>query len=143
MARTKAGLGSGARLADYLSASLMARVVPAPIVHEVRDAHGRNSRRIRAFPVVAGARQGRAGYPQARCVVLAECATHAILGANLGEYRSGEWELCQPLLSRLEPGMLCLADRGFNGFSSIGSRPAPAAPSCCGAARPRATCRAR
>lgn len=222
MARTKAGLGSGARLADYLSASLMARVVPPQVVHEVLDAHGRNSRRIRAFPAVAGVyyvmalslypeaayeavfsavsqglawdagapqpcgvskvaisllrsrigaqpladlvrrccvpladaqlhpgafyrglrlvgidgstfeladepdieqvfgrpggRQGRAGYPQARCVVLAECATHAVLGANLGEYGSGEWQLCKPLLASLKPGMLCLADRGFNGF---------------------------
>jgi len=222
MARTKAGLSSGARLADYLSASLMARVVPPQIVHQVLDAHGCNSRRIRAFPAVAGVyyvmalslypeaayeavfsavsqglawdagapqpagvskvaisllrtrigakplaeivqrccvpladarvhpeafyrglrvvgidgssfeladepdieqafgrpggRQGRAGYPQARCVVLAECATHAVLGAHLGAYRSGEWELCAPLLAKLEPGMLCLADRGFNGF---------------------------
>lgn len=222
MARTKAGLGPGARLADYLSASLMARVVPPQAVHEVLDAHGRNSRRIRAFPAVAGVyyvmavslypeasyeavfsavaqglaweagapqpagvskvaisllrsrigaqpladlvqrccvplaeeathpsafyrglrlvafdgssfeladdpqieeafgrpggRQGPAGYPQARCIVLAECATHAILGANLGPYGSGEWALCQPLLATLEPGMLCLADRGFNGF---------------------------
>jgi len=48
--------------------------------------------------------------------VLAECATHAILGANLGPYRCGEWELCVPLLASLKPGMLCLADRGFNGF---------------------------
>jgi hypothetical protein len=63
-----------------------------------------------------GCRQGKSGYPQARCVLLAECVTHAILGANLGPYHSGEWELCQPLLSRLAPGMLCLADRGFNGF---------------------------
>jgi Transposase DDE domain/Insertion element 4 transposase N-terminal len=63
-----------------------------------------------------GCRQGVSGYPQARCAVLAECLTHAILGANLGPYRSGEWELCQPLLSRLAPDMLCLADRGFNGF---------------------------
>ena len=222
MARTKALLGAGARLADYMSASLMARVVPPQIVHEVLDAHGRNSRRIRAFPAVAGVyyvmalslypeaayeavfsavsqglawdagapqpagvskvaisllrsrigaqpladlvqrccvpladvnihpeafyrglrlvgidgscfeladepdieqafgrpggRQGPAGYPQARCVVLAECATHAILGASLGEYRSGEWELCSALLASLKPGMLCLADRGFNGF---------------------------
>jgi hypothetical protein len=59
---------------------------------------------------------GHAGYPQARCAVLVECATHAILGANLGPYRSGEWELCIDLLERLEPGMLCMADRGFNGF---------------------------
>jgi len=222
MARTKAGLGPGARLADYLGASLMARVVPPHVVHEVLDAHGRNSRRIRAFPAVAGVyyvmalslypeasyeavfsavaqglawqagapqpagvskvaisllrsrigaqpladlvqrccvpladeathpsafyrglrlvafdgstfeladdpqieeafgrpggRQGPAGYPQARCVLLAECATHAILGANLGEYGSGEWALCQPLLAKLRPGMLCMADRGFNGF---------------------------
>lgn len=222
MARSKAGLGSGARLADFLSASLMARVVAPQVVHAVLDAHGCNSRRIRAFPAVAGVyyvmalslypeasyeavfsavsqglaweagaprpagvskvaisllrarigseplaelvtrccvplaeaavhpagfynglrlvafdgstfeladdpgiddefgrpggRQGRAGYPQARCVLLAECATHAILGANLGPYGSAEWALCQPLLARLGPGMLCLADRGFNGF---------------------------
>ena len=63
-----------------------------------------------------GARPGPAGYPQARCVVLAECATHAILAANLGPYRSAEWALCGPLLEALGPGMLCLADRGFNGF---------------------------
>jgi Transposase DDE domain len=59
---------------------------------------------------------GHAGYPQARCVVLVECATHAILGASIGPYRSGEWELCEELLPRLEAGMLCLADRGFNGY---------------------------
>lgn len=50
MARTKAGLGVGARLADFLNACLMARVVPSEVVHEVLDAHGRNSQRIRAFP---------------------------------------------------------------------------------------------
>jgi len=222
MARTKAVLGDGARLTDFLGASLMARVVPPEVIHEVLDAHGRNSRRIRAFPAVAGVyyimalslypeaayeavfaavsqglawdagadkppavgrasisalrlrigaqplsdlvrrrclplahatvhpsafyrglrlvaldgstfevpdevdndnafgrpggRQGRAGYPQARCAILAECATHAILAANLGPYRSGEWELCAPMLSSLQADMLCLADRGFNGF---------------------------
>jgi len=222
MARTKAVLGDGARLTDFLGASLMARVVPPEIVNEALDAHGCNSRRIRAFPAVAGVyyvmalslypeaayeavfssvsqglawdagapqpaavgkasisalririgaqplaelvqrccaplaeaavhpaafyrglrlvgidgstfeladessndeafgrpggRQGAAGYPQARCAIVAECGTHAILGANLGRYRCGEWELCAPLLSCLKPGMLCLADRGFNGF---------------------------
>ena len=225
MARTKAVLGSGARLADYLSASLFARVVPAEVVHQVLDAHGCNSQRLRSFPAVAGVYYcmalslypeaayeevfsvvaqglawaagaaeparvakssisglrskigatplaelvrrccvpmadaqahphafyaglrlvaidgscfelpdeadnaqsfgypgsrtsvaGHAGYPQARCAVLIECATHAILGATLGPYRSGEWELTTPLLPRLGPGMLCMADRGFNGF---------------------------
>ena len=222
MARTKAVLGNGARLTDFLSASLLARVVPPEIIHAVLDEHGRNSQRVRAFPAVAGVyyvmalslypeaayeavfsavsqglawaagaaqpaavkraaisslririgaqplaelvrrccspladeaihpsafyrglrlvgidgstfeladetdndeafgrpggRQGPAGYPQARCALLAECATHAILAANLGPYRSGEWSLCVPLLDSLKPGMLCLADRGFNGF---------------------------
>ena len=222
MARTKAVLGTGARLADYLSASLLARVVPADVVHSVLDAHGCNSQRVRSFPAVAGvyycmslslypeaayeevfaavahglawasgaaeparvakssisglrskfgaaplrdlvqrcclplaearaqpeafygalrlvaidgsnfelpdeadnvdffgrpgSRTGVAGYPQAQCAVLVECATHAILGANIGRYRASEWEICEPLLSRLAPGMLCLADRGFNGY---------------------------
>jgi hypothetical protein len=225
MARTKAELGSGARLSDYLCASLLARAVPPQAVHAVLEAQGRNSRRVRRFPAIAGVYycmalsvypeaayedvfavvsqglawasgaaepapvgkasisrlrsrigaaplaelvrrccvpladerlhpqafyagkrlvaidgsclelpdeadnaatfgypgsrtsvSGHAGYPQARCVVLVECATHAILGANIGPYRSGEWELGAELLPRLGPGMLCLADRGFNGY---------------------------
>jgi len=221
MARTKAALGAGARLSDYLSASLLARVVPAEQVHAVLNEHGCNTQRVRSFPAVAGvyycmalslypeaayeevfavvaqglawaagaaeparvakssisalrsrigsaplgellqrccvplaepqahpqafyaglrlvaidgsnfelpdeadnanhfgypgSRTGHAGYPQAQCAVLVECATHAIFAANLGPYRASEWELCQPLLKRLQPGMLCLADRGFNG----------------------------
>jgi len=43
MARTKAVLGTGARLADHLSASLLARVIPAQVVNEVLDAHGCNT----------------------------------------------------------------------------------------------------
>ena len=54
MARTKATLGSGTRLSDYLSASLLAKVFPAERVHEALDAHGCNSQRIRRFPAVAG-----------------------------------------------------------------------------------------
>lgn len=223
MARTKAVLGTGARLADYLSASLLARVVPAEVVNDVLDAHGRNSQRVRSFPAVVGvyycialslypeaayeevfaavsqglawaagarepvrvskasisiarskigaeplkalvqrccvpmaqeahhpqafyrglrlvamdgsnfelpdeadneaqfgrpgSRTGVAGYPQARCAVLVECVTHAVLAANLGPYRASEWDICQPLLASLKPGMLCLADRGFNGHA--------------------------
>jgi len=63
-----------------------------------------------------GSRTGQAGYPQAQCVVLAECATHAILAAEIGPYRGDEWVLCGWLLGALEPEMLCLADRGFNGI---------------------------
>jgi hypothetical protein len=222
MARTKATLGTGARLADYLSASLLARVIPAQTINEVLDAHGRNTQRLRSFPAVVGvyytvalslypeaayeevfaaiaqglawaararepvriskvsisnarakigaapleeiarrvcvpmalerlhpeafyrglrlvaidgsnfelpdtadnvlafgrpgSRIGVAGYPQAQCAVLVECATHTIVGANLGSYRASEWSVCEPLLARLERGMLCLADRGFSGF---------------------------
>ena len=221
MARIKAVLGSGARLADHLSASLLARVVPAEVVHEALDAHGCNSQRLRSFPAVVGvyycmalslypeaayeevfaavsqglawaagaaaptrvskvsisrarakigaaplatlvqrccvpmaearfhpeafyrglrlvamdgsnfelpdeadnvaqfgrpgSRTGVAGYPQAQCAVLVECVTHAILAANVGPYRASEWEVCKPLLTSLQPGMLCMADRGFSG----------------------------
>jgi hypothetical protein len=52
MARTKAVLGTGARLSDYLSASLLARVVPADDIHAVLNAHGCNSQRTRSFPAV-------------------------------------------------------------------------------------------
>jgi hypothetical protein len=222
MARTKAALGAGARLSDYLSAGLLARVFPSEQVHAALDEHGRNTQRLRSFPAVAGvyycvalslypeaayeevfavvaqglawaagaaeptrvakssisalrsrigaepmqtllqrccvpladaqahaqafycglrlvaidgsnfelpdeadnvkhfgypgSRTGHAGYPQAQCAVLVECATHAIFAANLGPYRASEWEICQPLLSSLRPGMLCLADRGFSGY---------------------------
>lgn len=223
MARTKATLGAGARLSDYLSASLLARVYPPELMRTVLDAHGVNSQRIRTFPAIAagyycmalslypeaayedvfavvaqglawmqgqqgvptvakssismartkigaaplralhaqacvplasaraqpeafyaglrlvaidgsnfelpdeaanaaefgypGSRTGHAGYPQAQCAVLVECATHAIIGANLAPYRAAEWDVCEPLLSRLGPDMLCLADRGFSGYA--------------------------
>ena len=57
MARTKASLGSGARLTDYLSTSVLARVYPASLIGELLDAHHRNSRRTRSFPAMAVALQ--------------------------------------------------------------------------------------
>ena len=222
MARTKAVLGAGARLSDYLSASLLARVYAPELVFQTLDQHGVGSQRTRSLPalvtsyycmalslypeaayeevfsvvaqglawlqggqavesvakssisaarskigyaplksihetacvalarpdtqphafyaglrlvaidgsnfeipdeaanVVAfgrpGSRTGRAAYPQAQCAVLVECATHAILGANIGAYRCSEWTIFEPLLARLRPDMLCLADRGFRGY---------------------------
>jgi len=54
MARTKAILGTGARLSDYLSASLLARVYPAAMIGEILDQHGCNSECIRSLPAVTG-----------------------------------------------------------------------------------------
>jgi Insertion element 4 transposase N-terminal len=54
MARTKAELGDGARLADYLSVSVLACVYPSQRVHEALNAHDCNSQRIRRFPAAAG-----------------------------------------------------------------------------------------
>ena len=222
MARTKAVLGSGARLTDFLGSSLISRVFPASVIGELLDAHHCNSQRQRSFPATSvvyycmalslypeaaygdvfdavaqglawrdgieapprikpasisvartqlswpvfkalqervcrpmatlatcpdafyrglrlmaidgsnfeipdelanvqafgypGSRTGVAGYPQAQCAILVECATHAIVGANIGAYREAEWSICKPLLSRLDATMLCLADRGFNGY---------------------------
>lgn len=222
MARTKAVLGSGARLTDYLSTSLLARIYPASVINELLDTHQCNSQRERSFPASAvvyycmalslypeaayadvfdavaqglawrnhsevpqsikassisvarsrlswpvfkhlqqvacqpladeatcpqafyrglrlmaidgsnfevpdeadnvaafgypGSRTGVAGYPQAQCAVLVECATHAIVAANIAAYRDSEWSVCKPLLSSLNASTLCLADRGFNGY---------------------------
>lgn len=222
MARTKAVLGSGARLTDYLSTSLLARIYPASVINELLNAHQCNSQRERSFPASAvvyycmalslypeaayadvfdavahglawrnrsevpqsikassisvarsrlswpvfkhlqqvacqpladeatcpqafyrglrlmaidgsnfevpdeadnvtafgypGSRTGVAGYPQAQCAVLVECATHAIVAANIAAYRDSEWSVCKSLLTSLNASTLCLADRGFNGY---------------------------
>jgi hypothetical protein len=222
MARTKATLGDGIRLTDYLGASLLARVYPLDLVEDVLKEHGAQSQRIRSFPapvavyycmalslyphaayedvfaavaqglagvqgassvktvvksaistartrlgsaplkslharacqpltkpnahpqafyaglrLVAldgsffdlpdeplnvlrygrhGAAGGRGAYPQARCVLLAECATHAIIDASLGASSQSESDLASAILGKLKPDMLCLADRGFSGY---------------------------
>jgi Insertion element 4 transposase N-terminal/Transposase DDE domain len=222
MARTKASLGSGARLADYLSVGLLGRIYPAPVIENLLDAHEVNTLRTRRLPAlvtsyyciamslypqaayeevyavvaeglsdrgrgnaqpipvkssITAARQrigfaplkslmaqvckpladpttqsyafyaglrlvaidgscfdlpdeasneaefgrpnstsGISGFPQAKCVALVECATHAIIAASLGAYRAAEWALCQEILPSLSADMLCLADRGFAGY---------------------------
>jgi len=58
----------------------------------------------------------RSAFPQARVVGLAECGTHAIFDAEIGPYTTGENTLARDLVARLEPGMVCLADRGFCGY---------------------------
>lgn len=60
----------------------------------------------------------RSAFPQARVVALAECGTHAMFDAVTGPYTSSEAALAGPLLDRLGPGMLCVADRGFYSFEA-------------------------
>lgn len=223
MARTKASLGQGARLADYLSVGLLGRIYPASEIEKLLDAHEVNTQRSRRLPalvtsyycialslypqaayeevyaVVAealsergrgkpaiapvksaisaarqrigfaplkslmtqvckpladprtqshafyaglrlvaidgscfdlpdeasneaefgrpGTRSGTSAYPQAKCVALVECATHAIFAATLGTCKTAEWSLCQQILPSLKADMLCLADRGFAGYA--------------------------
>jgi len=57
--------------------------------------------------------RGSGAYPQIRFVALVENGTHVLFGAQLGGYHTGENTLAEAVLERLQPGMLCLADRGF------------------------------
>ncbi|MGH3504793.1 MAG: IS4 family transposase [Nocardioidaceae bacterium] len=59
----------------------------------------------------------QAAFPQARLVALAECGTHAMFAARIGTYSQSEATLTEPLLERLEPGMLLTADRGFFSYA--------------------------
>lgn len=61
-------------------------------------------------------REGGGAFPQLRLVALSETGTHAICAAALGPLSSSENTLADELLPALEPGMLCLADRGFYSF---------------------------
>jgi len=55
---------------------------------------------------------------EVRVVALAECGTHAMFDAVIGPYTTSENAASAELLGRLEPGMLCLADRGFYSFKA-------------------------
>jgi len=59
----------------------------------------------------------QAAFPQARIVALAECGTHAVFAAEIGKYSGCETALTEPLLDRLEPGMVLLADRGYFSYA--------------------------
>jgi hypothetical protein len=61
-------------------------------------------------------REGGGAFPQVRLVALSETGTHAICAAAMGPLSRGENALADELMPRLEPGMLCLADRGFYSF---------------------------
>ncbi len=59
----------------------------------------------------------RAAFPQARVAALAECGTHVIFAAVVGDLATGEPTMIKQLLPRLEPGMLLLADRGIFSYA--------------------------
>jgi hypothetical protein len=57
--------------------------------------------------------RGSGAYPQIRFVALVENGTHVLFAAPLGGYHTGENTLAEAAVGHLQPGMLCLADRGF------------------------------
>lgn len=80
------------------------------------------------------ARFGRMGsgpkasaYPKLHVAALAECGSHAIVGAVLGSCRTGERTLIKDLAGRAGPGMLVLADAGLYSFDLFNAFAAPGA----------------
>jgi Insertion element 4 transposase N-terminal/Transposase DDE domain len=63
-----------------------------------------------------GTSRGRSAYPQIRFVSLVENGTHILFGTEMAGYSTGEITLTKSALKRLQPGMLCLADRNFLGY---------------------------
>jgi hypothetical protein len=66
-------------------------------------------------------------YPKLHVAALAECGSHAIVGAVLGGCRTGERTLAGDLATSVGPDMLVLADAGlysyrlFNSFAATGA----------------------
>ena len=63
------------------------------------------------------ASRGSSAWPRLRLAALLENGTRVLFAAAFDAYRVGEAVLARRLVERLEPGMLCLADRGFYGFT--------------------------
>jgi len=66
-----------------------------------------------AFGRPATHRGEQAAFPQVRLVGVAECGTHALLGAAMGPLARGETTLAREVLGVLGEGMVVLADRQF------------------------------
>ena len=60
--------------------------------------------------------KGDSAWPMMRFTALVEVGTHIIFDAEIDGYKSSEITLAGKLVSRLKPGMLCLADRLFPSF---------------------------
>jgi hypothetical protein len=60
--------------------------------------------------------EGRSAYPKARVVTVSECASHAVVDAEMGGVAgkgTGEQALARKLFRRLDEGWLLIADRNF------------------------------
>lgn len=64
-----------------------------------------------------GASRGDSAFPKLRLVSLVETGTRVLFATSWGAWAAAETALARRVLDRLRPGMLCLADRGFFGFS--------------------------
>jgi Insertion element 4 transposase N-terminal/Transposase DDE domain len=62
------------------------------------------------------AQRGKSAYPQLRFVSLVENGTHVLFGCQVGSYGTSEMALAKGVLTWLNEGMLCLADRYFFSF---------------------------
>lgn len=62
------------------------------------------------------ASRGNSAFPQLRFVSLVENGTHVLFATRMASIKTGEITLAKEVLSALEKGMLCLADRNFFGF---------------------------
>jgi len=65
---------------------------------------------------VQGVGRGEPAFPKIRFVSLCEVGTHVLFGSRVESYEIGEVTLAEQVLPLLAPGMLCLADRGYNCF---------------------------
>ncbi len=68
-----------------------------------------------------GAGTDRGAFPKVRVVTVSECASHAVVDAEIGPAAgrgSGEQAMARRLHARLEEGWLLIADRGFYSFES-------------------------
>ena len=68
----------------------------------------------------AGSGEGRSAFPKVRVVTVSECASHAMVDAEIGEITgkgSGEPALARRLYPRLAEDWLLIADRNFYSFA--------------------------
>jgi hypothetical protein len=63
--------------------------------------------------------RGEAAFPQAQCVYLAECGTHAIVDAGFWPIHTSERVGGHRLLRSVTAGMLVMWDRGFHDYDMI------------------------